>query len=255
MSYDNEKKDDKCKRCGKYSSNYLRWGWCKSCQKNDLKKNFTNWTSGNEKIDNLIQGKQLGINNCHNNIIEWISYDQFDDIKELGKDGFSTIYSAIWKDGPLQYDENECEYSRKQSIKVNLKLYNSQNIINEFLNEVKRNHLYGISQDPDTKILYYIISGWILFGNEKIDSLIQRKQLEINNCHDFIIEWISYDKFDDIKELEKDEFSTIYSAIWKDGPLQYDENECEYSRKQSTKVNLKLYSNSQNITNEFLNEV
>jgi hypothetical protein len=129
-----EEEDDKCKRCGKY--NYFQCGWCKSCKINDLKKNFTNWTSENEKIDSLIQEKQLEINSYNDIIIEWISYDQFDDIKELRKDEFSTIYSAIWKYGPLQYDEDYQEYSRELSTKVNLKLYNSQNITNEFLNEV-----------------------------------------------------------------------------------------------------------------------
>ncbi|GET51681.1 kinase-like domain-containing protein [Rhizophagus irregularis DAOM 181602=DAOM 197198] len=127
---------------------------------------------------------------------------------------------------------NKRGYSRKQSKKVNLKLYSSQNINNEFLNEAKvyfeRNHLYGISQNPYSKNYIMLFS-----GNEKIDSLIQEKQLGINKYDDIIIEWISYDKFDDIKELRKDEFSTIYSAIWKDGPLQYDRNKREYSREQS----------------------
>ncbi|CAB5318367.1 unnamed protein product [Rhizophagus irregularis] len=125
--------DNECKRCGEH--NDYQWGWCKSCQINDFKKNFTNWTSGNEKIDSLIQKKQFEINKSFDIIIEWISYDQFDDIKELGKDEFSTIYSAIWKDGPLIYDDNKHEYSREQSMKVNFKLYKSQNI-NGFLNEV-----------------------------------------------------------------------------------------------------------------------
>jgi hypothetical protein len=124
-----------CNKCGKiFTGDYFKW--CKPCQINTLEKNFTNWTSGNEKIDSLIQEKQLEIDKYNDIIVEWISYDQFDDIKELEKDEFSTIYSAIWKYGPLQYDEDYQEYSRELSTKVNLKLYNSQNITNEFLNEV-----------------------------------------------------------------------------------------------------------------------
>ncbi|CAB4412417.1 unnamed protein product [Rhizophagus irregularis] len=88
--------------------------------------------------------------------MNFIVINAFDDIKKLGKDDFLTIYSAIWKDGPLRYGINKCEYGRRQNDKkVNLKLYNSQNINNEFLNEAKvyfeRNHLYGISQNPYTK--------------------------------------------------------------------------------------------------------
>jgi hypothetical protein len=122
-----------CERCGKY----LRFEWCKSCQINNLKNNFTNWTSGNEKIDNLIQEMQLKIFRRSDNITEWIPYDQFNDINELDKDECSSIYSAIWKDGPLEYDENKYDYSRNQDTRINLKcLHNSQNITDEFLNEV-----------------------------------------------------------------------------------------------------------------------
>jgi hypothetical protein len=60
--------------------------------------NLINWTSGNKKI-------------------EWKPYDQFDEIKETGRNSFMIVYSAIWKDCPL--------YSQ-----VALKcLHNSQNQI------------------------------------------------------------------------------------------------------------------------------
>ncbi|EXX74678.1 Mkk2p [Rhizophagus irregularis DAOM 197198w] len=278
-----------CVKCGKKFTD----AWCKPCQINDLEKNFTNWTSGNEKINNLIQGMQLKIKNYNDIIVEWIPYDQLNDIKELGKDELTTIYSAMWKDGLLKYDRNKYEYSRNQNIRVSLKLYKSQNITNEFLNEVEiyfnRNHLYGISQNPYTKcyiilFLYGVYcdkcgesfidtySRWCKWckpcqindlkknftnwssGNEKIDNLIQERQLKINSHNDIIAEWIPYDQFNYMKELEKDEFATIYFAIWKDGPLQYDTNKHNYSRKRSKKVNLKLY-NSQNSINGFLNEV
>ena len=111
--------------------------WCNSCQINYLKQNFTNWTSGNEKIDNLIQEMQLKINSYDDIIFEWIPYNQFNDIKEIGNDGFAKIYSAIWKDGPLQYNRHEKKYTRKQDERFALKcLYNSQNFTGEFLNKV-----------------------------------------------------------------------------------------------------------------------
>jgi hypothetical protein len=40
-----------------------------------------------------------------------------------------------------------------------------------------------------------------------------------------------------------------------DGPLNYDNNKMEYKRTPNEKVALKCLYNSQNITNEFLNEV
>jgi hypothetical protein len=69
-----------------------------------------------------------------NIIFEWISYDQFYDIKEIGKGGFSTVYSATWKDG-LLYSNNR--WQRESNTRVALKcLHNSQNSLDEFVNEV-----------------------------------------------------------------------------------------------------------------------
>ena len=120
--------DGFCNKCGKeYTDVY--WKWCKPCQIDNLKGNFTNWTSGNEKIDDY-----------YDIVFEWIPYNQFSDIEEIGRGGFATVYSAIWKDGPLKFDEDNKEYTRKSysaNQKVALKcLHNSQNITNEFLNEV-----------------------------------------------------------------------------------------------------------------------
>ena len=78
---------------------------------------------------------QLKIDSPWDKVFEWISYNQFSDIKEIGRGGFATVYSAIWKDGLLKWDEEE--YTRDSNYKVALKcLHNSQNITNEFLNEV-----------------------------------------------------------------------------------------------------------------------
>src|ERR687884_655293 len=97
--------------------------------------------------------------------------------------------------------------------------------------------IYGISQNPDTKDYIMviqdgycenggekytnIITKWCrscqTSGNEKIDGFIQNKQSEVDIFH-FILEWIPYNKFNDIKKIGKDGPDTVYSAIWKDGP-------------------------------------
>src|SRR3954453_12411667 len=72
-------------RLFKYLFNpYIYYEWCKPCQINNLKGNFTNWTSGNEKIDDFIQEMQLKIDHPYNIIFEWIPYNQFSDIEEIG---------------------------------------------------------------------------------------------------------------------------------------------------------------------------
>ncbi|UZO13098.1 uncharacterized protein OCT59_004604 [Rhizophagus irregularis] len=70
-----------------------------------------------------------------------------------------------------------------------------------------------------------------------------------------IIEWIEYDKFEDVEYLAKGGFGTTFKAVWKDGPwkINYDNNQME--RKGETKVALKCLHNSQDITADFLKEV
>jgi hypothetical protein len=123
-----------CESCNKIYSN-INFKWCRPCVISNLKKNFTNWTSGNEKIDNFIQKMQLKIESYDDIIVEWISYDQFNNFKKIGKDGFAT---ALWKDGLLRYNKKEMKHKRKSNKEVTLKyLNNSQNVINDFSNEVR----------------------------------------------------------------------------------------------------------------------
>ena len=124
---------DYCIKCNK---KYTGHKWCKPCQINYLKGNFTNQTSENEKIDNFIQEKQLNISNSWDLVFEWISYSQFFDIKEVDKDNFSTVYLAKWKDGPLSWNYYNKKYVRQPNKEIALKhLHNLQNV-DEFLNEV-----------------------------------------------------------------------------------------------------------------------
>ncbi|POG71859.1 hypothetical protein GLOIN_2v1875688 [Rhizophagus irregularis DAOM 181602=DAOM 197198] len=76
--------------------------YCEYCVRNYLKANFSNWTSGNNNIDNLIKNCQLETLGP-NAIIEWIPYNNLENIEYLTKGGFSKIYTADWIDG--QYEE------------------------------------------------------------------------------------------------------------------------------------------------------
>jgi hypothetical protein len=71
---------------------------------------------------------QLKIDKYDDIIFEWIPYNQFSDIKEIGRGGFATVYSAIWKDGQLIYDEKtEAFVKTSPNQKIALKcLHNSQ---------------------------------------------------------------------------------------------------------------------------------
>ena len=78
-------------------------------------------------------------------------------------------------------------------------------------------------------------------------------QLKRSSNEDIVFEWIPYNQLNNVEEISKGDLATIYSAIWVNGPLYYNFN--EYVRNPNKKVALKCIHNSQNITNEFLNEV
>ncbi|CAB4475685.1 unnamed protein product [Rhizophagus irregularis] len=236
-----------------------------------LKNNFTNWTSGNEKIDNFIQEMQLKINNENDVVFEWIPYKQFNKINETGKNDLITVYSSIWKDGPLCKKNMQSEYYTRDSNKnVALKyLHNSQNSVDFLINEAKKYStkifdrvicdIYGISQNPDTGAYIFVQNNFInlvnwISGNEKIDDYIQERQLTINYYNNIVLEWIPYDQFNKIKEAGKNDLITVYSAIWMNGPLCYNKQYKNYNRDSNKRVALKYLHNSQESIDSLINE-
>src|ERR1043165_9856653 len=86
--------------------------YCELCVRNYLKSNFSNWTSGNEDIDNLIQQCQMEALRP-DSIPEWIPYNHLQNIKYLTKGGCSEIYTADWIDG-CYYEWNSKEKQLKR---------------------------------------------------------------------------------------------------------------------------------------------
>src|ERR1044072_5781728 len=83
--------------------------YCEHCVRNYLKANFSKWTSGNNDIDDLIQKCQMETLSP-NMIIEWIPYNNLQNIKYLTKGGCSEIYTAGWING--RYDEWDSKNQR-----------------------------------------------------------------------------------------------------------------------------------------------
>jgi hypothetical protein len=82
---------------------YKENGLCKECKQPRVSRywcqckfqqNFKNWTSGNNEVDKFIQKAQLKAK-YFREILEWIEYDRFENVKYLAKGGFGTIYKEI----------------------------------------------------------------------------------------------------------------------------------------------------------------
>jgi hypothetical protein len=109
--------------------------WCKICSVKYVQEKLCTW-SGNKKIDNFIKEKQQEATSSFE-FFEWIPYDQFENVKNIGRREFVTIYSAIWKNGYLfEYNEETHKFSRYKNTKVVLKCLNNSKYIDDLFNEV-----------------------------------------------------------------------------------------------------------------------
>ncbi|RHZ79751.1 hypothetical protein Glove_141g72 [Diversispora epigaea] len=145
-----------CPECNQYNV----YRWCKPCNSKHFQNGFNNWTSGNDKIDKFIQDAQLNANYWLE-VIEWIPYDRFKDVKQIGKGGFGTIHYAMWIDGRIkEWDIENQQLRRYGKIEVALKKFDNFVNFNDVLNEMAIHlkicaqyssiEFYGITQDPET---------------------------------------------------------------------------------------------------------
>ena len=93
---------------------------------------------------------------------------------------------------------------------------------------------YSWCQQCDSKRLQQNFKNWTS-GNPDVDKLIQESQLNTNYVK---LEWVEYDRFENIKYIAKGGFGKVYKANF-----------------NNQNVALKCLNNSKDITSEFLNEV
>ena len=91
-----------CLHCDKPFTEEL---WCKEC---DPFRMVEGWTSGNPDIDKFIKDTMYKPAEYDENdsyeFLEWVPFDRFTDIKEVGEGGFAKVYSVTWIDGKLRYE-------------------------------------------------------------------------------------------------------------------------------------------------------
>ncbi|RHZ84377.1 hypothetical protein Glove_82g90 [Diversispora epigaea] len=146
--------------------------YCEICIRKYLKNNFGNWTSENDEIDKLIQEcQQKTVAPFH--VIEWINFDQFENIEYLTAGGCASIYTAMWKDGCYHKWNSENQIlERLGKHKVILKRLNNSNNDNvKWFQEVTLSFTldntflylskyFGLTKDPITNdyIIIYVIA-------------------------------------------------------------------------------------------------
>ncbi|PKC58395.1 kinase-like protein [Rhizophagus irregularis] len=146
-----------CENC---NQECLAISYCEYCVRNYLKADFSNWTSGNVIIDNLIQECQMKTINP-GLIPEWIPYNNIQNIEYLTKGGFSEIYTAIWINGHfIEWDSERQQLKRIGRQYVILKILENVENANQNWIEEAKSHLnisnkwtdvvqcFGLTQDP-----------------------------------------------------------------------------------------------------------
>src|ERR1700729_4063578 len=80
--------------CSYCSKPFIEELWCKEC---DPLRMIEGWTSGNNDIDKFIKDTIYDARNSEdvfNEFVEWVPFDRFEDIKQIGVGGFAKVYSA-----------------------------------------------------------------------------------------------------------------------------------------------------------------
>ncbi|CAB4437504.1 unnamed protein product [Rhizophagus irregularis] len=134
--------------------------YCEYCVRNYLKEDFSNWTSGNDDIDNLIQKCQMETHMPYV-VVEWIPYSNLKNIKYLTKGGFSEIYTAVWIDGKYEeWNSEKKQLTRLGNHDIVLKKLENVESANQSWFEEAKSHLtisnkradvvrcYGLTQNP-----------------------------------------------------------------------------------------------------------
>ncbi|CAG8529826.1 1044_t:CDS:2 [Acaulospora morrowiae] len=98
--------------------------------------------------------------------------------------------------------------------------------------------------------------GWTS-GNKEIDAFIKELQLKCTGYCD-IIEWIPFDRLDNLRVIRKNGANSIFLATWLDGKRSYPEvfgSDYPRTRSPPCSVDLKALGGSQTSTSEFIKEL
>ncbi|RHZ84284.1 hypothetical protein Glove_84g3 [Diversispora epigaea] len=141
-------------------------GGCSLCTKEHFIREFKTWSSGNAKVDEIIQESQM--NNKYYKL-QWIPYDNFQNIEHIADGGYGSVYSAKLENGmkmDWNFNRQDWEYDLID-YKVALKeIKDSRYDMAEFLKVINIFKeciikYFGISKNPSTQSYIIVMD---LFG-------------------------------------------------------------------------------------------
>ncbi|RHZ84201.1 hypothetical protein Glove_84g122 [Diversispora epigaea] len=136
------------------------WGRCSLCTKEHFIQEFKTWSSGNTNIDKIIQESQT--NNIYRKL-QWIPYDNFQNIKHIADGERGSVYSAEIENGiksEWNFIKQDWRYDLVGFRAVLKEIKEPRYSIAEFFKVILtiNNHLsefiafyYGISKNPSTQ--------------------------------------------------------------------------------------------------------
>ncbi|CAJ0647306.1 10922_t:CDS:2 [Entrophospora sp. SA101] len=120
--------------------------WCKKCNSERFQKKLSTWTSSNKEIDHYIKTIQFSATD-HSEVIEWIPWNRFTDIRTIGTGRFGVAYSAIWLDGYITEWDNTTQNWARSDVKTKyiIKFSSHKNGVDGLI------RCFGITQIPETR--------------------------------------------------------------------------------------------------------
>ncbi|CAG8616013.1 8240_t:CDS:2, partial [Acaulospora morrowiae] len=237
----------KCAHCNRYNTSEA---WCQSC---DPLKVIQGWTSGKNDIDDCIKEFQLK-STRYKDVIEWIPFNRLSNLQKIDESKFYALWldgiRKVKNNTRLRQFPCLVELQKFDGLQTD-----ALEFIKEFKSfmqfENNGHKIFGITQNASSKqymaVIDYCISkrdekygvcrwgkhyntsrGWCqscdpfettqVWASESIDvdDCIKEFQFMVTE-YDKVIEWIPFDRLNNIQQIGKGGFGSVFSANWIDG--------------------------------------
>ncbi|CAG8553981.1 1787_t:CDS:2, partial [Acaulospora morrowiae] len=275
----------KCAHCNRYNTSEA---WCQSC---DPFKVIQGWTSGSKDIDDCIKEFQRK-STRYEDVIEWIPFNRLSNLQKIDESIFHALWldgaRKVKNNTRLRTLSCLVELQKFDGLQVDaLEFIRKFKSFVQFENNGHK--IFGITQNASSEqymmVIDYCISrrarkygvcrwdghyntsrGWCQSCDPfEMTQEWTSESIDVDDCikefqfmatkYDKVIEWIPFDRLNNIQQIGKGGFGDVFSANWIDGKRKVlnDGKRFIQSRTQSYLVALKTLSGSSSSA-DFLRE-